>query len=353
MNQHFLIENFPLALVKIGLPAGKASPGSSICVELPWERECSRVAALVAADSVGAGWDLASDKGRGTWDMGEHVWGIKAGGRGKEEVVLLKRQLDKKSCPLGSWWKKLFLTELPGVATGDKNSCTKMSAASCSKYIKRCHYSPKPRQILQTSTLGLCRNFSLRPREMERSSVVRDITILVYPGQNWQDPFPGLSGWAAPSNHGVVRGGNPTTLIWWVRKNHRGLCCGWREECVAWSERPYQHPADCISEQTCVSLRRGAGRERKLFTPEGPFSGLGRFAGIRGPEVTLAVWKCKSDYLSCRGGNIVKQPGCKILFDMHRVSSAGRSWNHSCWDHHTTHPAELPAGPGQWAPKNG
>lgn len=42
----------------------------------------------------------------------------------------------------------------------------------------------------------------------------------------------------------------------------------------------------------------------------------------------------------------MKQPGCKILSDMDRVSSAGRSWDHSCWDHHPTHPAELPAWPG-------
>lgn len=94
--------------------------------------------------------------GRETWDMGEDVWGINAGGRGREEVVkaLLKRQLDKKSCLLGSWWKKLFLTELPGVAAGDKTSCTKPSAASFSKYMKRCHCSPKPRQICRHRPLG-------------------------------------------------------------------------------------------------------------------------------------------------------------------------------------------------------
>lgn len=42
----------------------------------------------------------------------------------------------------------------------------------------------------------------------------------------------------------------------------------------------------------------------------------------------------------------MKQAGCKIPSDMHRVSSAGRSWDHSHWDHHPTHPAELSAGPG-------
>lgn len=55
LNQHFLIENFPPALVKIGLPAGKASAGSGICVALPQERGCSKAAGLVAVGSAGAG----------------------------------------------------------------------------------------------------------------------------------------------------------------------------------------------------------------------------------------------------------------------------------------------------------
>lgn len=38
-------------------------------------------------------------------------------------------------------------------------------------------------------------------------------------------------------------------------------------------------------------------------------------------------------------------PG-KILSDMHRVSSAGRSWDHSQWDHHSTHSTELSGGVG-------
>lgn len=44
-----MIENFPPALVKIGLPAGKSSASSSICVALLRERGCSRAAGLVAA----------------------------------------------------------------------------------------------------------------------------------------------------------------------------------------------------------------------------------------------------------------------------------------------------------------
>lgn len=62
MNQHFLIEDFLPALVKIGLPAGKASAASSICITLPWKRGCSSVAGLVAMSSAGAGWDLAREK---------------------------------------------------------------------------------------------------------------------------------------------------------------------------------------------------------------------------------------------------------------------------------------------------
>lgn len=42
----------------------------------------------------------------------------------------------------------------------------------------------------------------------------------------------------------------------------------------------------------------------------------------------------------------MKQPGCKIPSDKHRVSSAGRSWNNSCGDHHPTHPQSFLKGPG-------
>lgn len=51
---------------------------------------------------------------------------------------------------------------------------------------------------LQVPALGLCRNFSLKPREVERSSVARDVIVLVYPGKNRQHPSAGSDVWSCP-----------------------------------------------------------------------------------------------------------------------------------------------------------
>lgn len=123
------------------------------------------------------------------------------------------------------------------------------------------------------------------------------------------------------------------------------------EDCMTWSETLCQHPADCTAKQTRVSHRHGGeGEERKLCIPEGLCLGPAGFTTTRGPGVT--DWQYESvnqtvyhaEEVPC--GEAASFLCLVKSSNMHRVSSAGRSWDHSQWDHHSTHSTELSGGVG-------
>lgn len=117
------------------------------------------------------------------------------------------------------------------------------------------------------------------------------------------------------------------------------------EDCMTWSETPL--PASCwLHSQANPCIHRDMEERVK----RGSSAFLRVFVAISGPGVTDQQYESvnQTTYHAedvTWWSSLLPLPG-KILSDMHRVSSAGRSWDHSWWDHHPTHSTELSGGAG-------